>query len=184
MYLTFAIKLSRANFCIKRAANKLSKKALTSLYYALVHPHLLYCNNILNCTSSKNLTKITKLQKKAIRIVTKSKVNSHTAPLFTDLKILPFAKLSLQCKLHFMHSIRYNYAPKSFDNVFVRNNDRDINYTLRNNDEFTLPMVRVEFFKRFPLYSFPQAWNSLGDLIFQSNKVTFQIALKDYLLYT
>ena len=52
-------KLSRANFCIKRAANKLSKKALTSLYYALVHPHLLYCNNILNCTSSKNLTKIT-----------------------------------------------------------------------------------------------------------------------------
>ena len=59
-----------------------------------------------------------------------------------------------------MDSIRYNYAPKSFDNVFVRNNDRDINYTLRNNDEFTLPMVRIEIFKRFPLYSFPQAWNS------------------------
>ena len=78
-----------------------------------------------------------------------------------------------------MHSMRYNYAPKSFDNVFVRNNDRDINYTLRNNDEFTLPMVRIELFKRFPLYSFPQAWNSLGDLIFQSNKVTFQIALNN-----
>ena len=175
-------KLSRANFCIKRATNKLSKKALTSLYYALVHPHLLYCNNILNCTSAKNLTKISKLQKKAIRIITKSKINSHTAPLFKDLKILPFEKLSQQSKLLFMHSICYNYAPKSFENVFVRNTDRNIDYNLRNNDEFALPMVRIEFFKRFPLYSFPHAWNSLGDLIFQSNRVTFKIALKDYLL--
>ena len=79
-------KLSRAKFCIKRASNKLSKKSLTSLYYALVHPHLLYCNTILNCTSAKNVTKISKLQKKAIRIVTKSKVNAHMAPLFYDLK--------------------------------------------------------------------------------------------------
>ena len=175
-------KLSRANFCIKRAANKLSKKALTSLYYALEHPHLLYCNTIMNCTSGKNIVKITKLQKKAIRIVTKSKVNAHTAPLFADLKILPFEKLSLQSKLHFMHSIRYNYAPKSFSNVFACNNDRNIEYELRNNDEYTLPAVRIEYFKRFPLYSFPQAWNTLGDLIFQSNRTTFQIALKDFLL--
>ena len=61
-------KLARANFCIKRAANKLSIKALTSLYYALVHPHLLYCNTILNCTSAKNLTKIAKLQKKQLEL--------------------------------------------------------------------------------------------------------------------
>ena len=155
-------KLARANFCIKRAANKLSIKALTSLYYALVHPHLLYCNTILNCTSAKNLTKIAKLQKKAIRTVTKSKANSHTAPLFKDLKILSFDKLSLQSKLHFMHSIRYNYAPKSFENVFVRNNDCDIDYNLRNNDEFALPAVRIEFFKRFPLYTFPLCMELFG----------------------
>ena len=61
-------KLARANFCIKRAANKLSIKALTSLYYALVHPHLLYCNTILNCMSAKNLTKIAKLQKKQLEL--------------------------------------------------------------------------------------------------------------------
>ena len=81
-----------------------------------------------------------------------------------------------------MHSIRYNYAPKSFSNVFACNNDRNIEYELRNNDEYTLPDVRIEYFKRFPLYSFPQAWNTLGDLIFQSNRTTFQIALKDFLL--
>ena len=39
-------KLSRAIYCIERSANKLSLKSLKSLYYALVHPHLLYCINI------------------------------------------------------------------------------------------------------------------------------------------
>ena len=43
-------KLARSIYCIKRASNKLSKKSLLSLYYALIHPHLLYCINILSCT--------------------------------------------------------------------------------------------------------------------------------------
>ena len=68
-------KLSRANFCIKRASNKLSLKSLKALYFALVHPHLLYCINIISCTSAKNISRIVKLQKKAIRIITKSKSN-------------------------------------------------------------------------------------------------------------
>ena len=104
-------KLSRAIFCIKRASNKLSLRALKSLYYALVHPHLLYCINILSCTSRSNLTRICKLQKKAIRIITKSSVNEHTAPLFRNNNILPFDKLCLQGNLNFMHAVHYNYAP-------------------------------------------------------------------------
>ena len=46
-------KLSKSIFCIKRAANKLSLKSLRSLYFALVHPHLLYCNNIITWSSEK-----------------------------------------------------------------------------------------------------------------------------------
>ena len=81
-----------------------------------------------------------------------------------------------------MHSICYNYAPKSFDGFFLRNNDRNLEYELRNTDEYVVPSARIEFFKRFPLYTFPIAWNTLGDLTFQSNRTTFQIALKEFLL--
>jgi hypothetical protein len=35
-------KMSRSIYCIRRAANILSPKSLKSLYYAMVHPHLLY----------------------------------------------------------------------------------------------------------------------------------------------
>ena len=175
-------KLSRSLYCIKRVSNKLSKKSLLSLYYALIHPHLLYCINILSCTSKSNLLRIQKMQKKAIRIITKAKINEHTGPLFKLCKILPFEQLCLQAKLLFMHSIHYNYAPNSFSNTFPTNQIRNIEHNLRNQNEFLLPGCRIEWFKKFPLYTFPLAWNNLGDIGFQFNRITFHFALKDYLL--
>jgi len=175
-------KLSRSLYCIKRVCNKLSLKSLKSLYFALIHPHLLYCINIVSCANKSNLKSLEKLQKKAIRIITKSKSNEHTGPLFSKVKILPFEKLILQAKLNFMHSIYYEYSPISFKNVFLKNNNRDVNYVLRNRDDYTVPYARTETFKKFPLYTFPSAWNNAGDVVFHRNKVTFQIALKDQLL--
>ena len=164
--------------------NKLSHRSLRSLYYALVHSHFLYCNTILNCTSAKNLSKIQKTTKKAIRIITKSKSNEHTGPLFLDQKILPFELLSLQSKLTFMHAVHYKYAPPSFYYSFIQNVTRDIEYDLRNAGAYAVPAVRIEFFKHFPLYTrtFRTAWNGIGDLQFYSNRTTFLISLKDNLL--
>jgi hypothetical protein len=174
-------KLTRAIFCIKRASNLLSPKSLRSLYFALVHPHLLYCTNIISCTSKSNINHIHKLQKKAIRIITKSTPSSHTTPLFISNGILPFDKIIIQAKLTFMHGIFYNYAIKSFENVFPKNNTRDVNYELRNANDFIVPHARIELFKRFPPHSFPSEWNRIGDLRYQHNKVTFSIALKNHL---
>ena len=148
-------KLSRSLYCIKRASNKLSKKSLMSLYYALIHPHLLYCINILSCTSKSNLSHLQKIQKKAIRIVTKSKVNEQTGPLFKANNILPFDLLSLQAKLLFMHSIHYNYAPPSFTGVFPMNQLRNIDHNLRNQHEFIIPGCRIEWFKNSLFTLFP-----------------------------
>jgi Reverse transcriptase (RNA-dependent DNA polymerase) len=86
-------KLSRSLYCIKRVSNILSLKALRSLYFALIHPHLLYCSTIISCTSIKNINRIFEIQKKSIRIITKSKVNAHTVPLFLSSNILPFDKI-------------------------------------------------------------------------------------------
>ena len=43
--------------------------------------------------------------KKAIRIVAKANYTAHTAPIFTELNILPVDKLITQAKLTFMHSV-------------------------------------------------------------------------------
>jgi hypothetical protein len=63
-----------------------------------------------------------------------------------------------------MHAITYNYAPRTFDNTWIRNNERGTGHTLRNDDDYLLPHPRVEFLR------------------FYQNRTTFKIALKDHLL--
>jgi hypothetical protein len=66
--------------------------------------------------------------------------------------------------------------------MFTTNVQRNLNYELRNIHAITVPFARIEWFKKFPLYSLPSAWNSLGtELTHQSNKMTFSLLLKEYL---
>lgn len=178
---TICAKLTRANYIIRKVSNKLSLRSLKNLYYALFHPHLLYCNLIFSSTSVSNLKRITILQNKVIRIINEANYNDHCAPLFRSSLILPFEQLLLYCKLSFMHSIYYSYAPQTFSGYFVTRADRNINYNLRDTDCYVLPTVRIELFRRFPLYNFPLIWNSAGDITFQPNRFTFQTALKEQL---
>jgi len=75
-------KLSRSLYCINMAKNNLNLSGLRSLYFALIHSHLSYCPIILNCLSTANCKKLEKIQKRAVRIISKSAYNAHTQPLF------------------------------------------------------------------------------------------------------
>ena len=177
---TLCNKLSKSLYCINRVKNMLSLKALRLLYFALFHPHINYCPIILNCTSTKNKSRIQKLQKKAIRTITKSSFKAHTEPLFEQNRILTFDNLiHLQSSL-FMHSYVYNYAPAAFNGMWMDNEQRNTGYHLRNtdNNNVFVPFPRIELFKKSPLYSLPNTWNDLDHLKFQQNRFTFKWSLK------
>ena len=152
------------------------------LYFALFHSHLTYCPIILSCTSNSNINRILKLQKKAVRTITRNDYNSHTKPIFIELNILPYNKLLIFSKLIFMHSVHYHYCPTSFDNTWQHNVELNGNYNLRNQSNYTLTFPRIEQFKKSPLYSLPFLWNSLEDVKLQQNKTTFKIQLKQNLM--
>ncbi len=80
-----------------------------------------------------------------------------------------------------MHSYEYGYAPKAFENVWTKNNDRSLIYELRNNNDYIVPHPRVEIFKKSPLYYLPLLWNNLNDNKYQPNPYTFKIAMKNHL---
>jgi hypothetical protein len=86
-------KLSRAPYILRQTKNFLPLPAVRMLYFSLFHCHLMYCPIILSITSQSNLTKILKLQKKAIRIICNANYNAHTGPLFYQSEILPFDKI-------------------------------------------------------------------------------------------
>ena len=176
-----AKKLNRSMYCMKMAKNNLNLSGLRSLYFALVHSHLSYCPTILNCLSTANKNRLFKIQKKAIRLMTGSKYNAHTKPLFLQQGILPLEKIIKQGKLKFMHSVYYGYAPKSFAQTWRKNNEHEQNLNLRNDNHFTLPIPRTDFFKKMPLYSLALEWNNSGNLMFYDNNITFKRALREQL---
>ena len=174
-------KLAKSLYCIKRAKNVVNKNGLRSLYFALIHSHLSYCPTILNCANKTNLKKLEKVQRKAIRIITKSSYNANTSELFISEKILPLDKIIKQSKLLFMHSFVNGYAPTSFDDTWTLNNERLNDHNLRNANNFTLPNPRIEQFKKIPIYALPLEWNMAGDLIYYTNRIKFRMALKNQL---
>jgi hypothetical protein len=76
-----------------------------------------------------------------------------------------------------MHSVFYNYCPKSFFNIFQKREDRNHDYNLLETNSYVVPIARIELFKKFPLYTFVQYWNTAGDIIFHQNPITFKKAL-------
>jgi hypothetical protein len=83
-----------------------------------------------------------------------------------------------------MHSVIYNYCPKSYVNIWKHNNERNEihNRSLRNSDELEITHPRLELYKKSPIYSLPKLWNELDDTRFQHCRTTFSISIKDKLL--
>ena len=77
-------KISDVNGTLSRLKKILPCDILKIIYNALIQPHL----NFGVLLWGKNTKRIFKLQKWAMRAITRSKYNAHTDPLFKNLKIL------------------------------------------------------------------------------------------------
>ena len=86
---TFSNKISRTLGVMNRLKRYLPTKILRVLYNSLILPHLQYA--ILSWGSK--LSRLSKLQKKATRVIACSKFNAHTEPLFKSLKLLKLEDL-------------------------------------------------------------------------------------------
>ena len=87
-----------SKFLLKASKNILTQKLLHDVYYAHFYSHLIY--DIETCRpmmSKKNLDRLFKIQKATAHIITNSKYNAHTDPIFRNNKLL---KLNDIIKFH------------------------------------------------------------------------------------
>ena len=122
------------------------------LYFSLIHSNLIYCPPFyhvkLKCQQN------TKIPEKSNKILAGATNREPSTPLFHKLKILPYNLLQKQAKLHFMHSVEYKYAPNTFQDIWQKNEARNLNYELRNNDLFTIPKINLVSLNNIPFFSF------------------------------
>jgi hypothetical protein len=114
-------KISKFTGIIFRCRYYLSTKTKLSLYYTLVYPYLTYCNKVWSSNYKTNLKRIYLLQKRIVRALTNSDFRAHTAPLFTQLKILDIYKINAfhVAKFIIMFSYHHRLLPPSFHNLFI-----------------------------------------------------------------
>ena len=89
---------------------------LGNLYFTLIHPYLDYCNVIWAGNKTDSLECLNRLQKRAIRVVTNSKWNCHTALLFLKLYVLTRYNIN---KYVIMYKIHDNLLPLNFVSFLV-----------------------------------------------------------------
>jgi len=182
--------ISKGLYFIRSARNYLSPFCLQSLYYTLIHSHLTYAPQIWGCSSPTLLKPLINKQKMAVRLITNSKYNSHSEPIFKKLNILPLEKLILYFNVKFMHEFNYKFLPVIFrdywltnrDVRLINNNDRE----LRNDSELLVPYCRLSNSRKFPYYNLPVIWNSFENnpLIIIRDRNKFKLKLKEFLLST
>ena len=90
-------KIAKSIGLIYGASFYLHENSLLSLYYVLIYPYLTYCNLIWPSTYITNLQGVYLLQKRVVRLFTKSDYRAPCKALFLKMKILDvFSIYSLQ----------------------------------------------------------------------------------------
>jgi hypothetical protein len=126
-----ANKLSRTNGVLCRLKNTLPTKILQMLYSALFQPYLNYGITTWGFADKSTVNRIVKLQKKAIRNISKAKYNAHTSNLFKKLNIIKFEDmLTINC-IKFFFKYENCMLPKYFENFLRPVTHHDVQRPMR-----------------------------------------------------
>ena len=129
------IKISKSIGIIHRSRFYLSKQTKLSLYYTLVYPYLSYCNVVWSSTYATNINRIFLLQKRAVRSIANATYCSHSAPIFSSLKVLDIFKIISFHIAKFMFLFHHCLLPPSLLGLFVANNQIH-SYHTRTADDY------------------------------------------------
>ena len=162
------IKLSHSFSLLYQLKDFVTINILRNLYYAHVHPHLIYCLPIWGSTYPTHLQPLFILQKKIIRIITLSNFNEHTEPLFKSTNILKLYDL-----------IKYEIAGYMYRNKNSPHFNRLTHaYNTRNRNSVITPRHSLHLFQNSLAFNGPKIYQSINHTI--KSKPTLMLFKKYY----
>ena len=163
--------------------NVLPRSCLRKLYYALVHPHILYGIEIYANTSDSLLDKLYKLNNKILRILQFGKKETHVCDMYNVYNTLQIPHLRELQLLLFMHKYFYHRTslPSVFHSYFM-DNEEVHEHNTRQKKDLHIALVNSSFGQKCTAYCGSKMWNRLPDDIKAISSLTvFKIKVKKYL---
>ena len=166
-------KISKTIAILRFVRSSFPKRILKTLYMSLIHSYINYCNLIWGAAEKGNLNAIHILQKKAVRIISKSGYLDESLPLFQSLEILTIYQLYIFNCSQFIHKCIHQ-------SLFPQYKQRII----QTSAFFRMKRrARLRICKRSFLYKGITIWNELDDdIVKRANQFTFKKVLKNYLV--
>ena len=157
-------KISTYLWLLSKIRFYLSVEHRLMFYNAYIKPHFVYCSTVWSNTSSGNINKITKLQRRACKLIL-SQDYTDIQEALKRLNILSFDQDIFLNKAKLMYKVYNNIAPVYLHELFQM---RDINLdntasNLRSvaHKNYLLPQAKCNLYKGSFSYSGVVVWNSL-----------------------
>ena len=170
-------KANSATFALSKLKNFIPDYTKCTIYNSLFKSHIEYGSIVWGNTSCSELLRLQKIQKRAVRYISNSKITAHSDPLFAKYKILKFHDLVEINQAVFMYKYVNDKLPPSFNNHFTKLNNFDRSLAFR------VEIIKNSKLKNLPSYSFPKMWN---DIPLETKRIQslnmFKKALKNSLL--
>ena len=177
-----AKKISKTCGILSRLKFYLPESTLKTIYNSLIGSYLNY--GILCWGYQKR--QLFKLQKKAIRYVTKSKYNAHSDPLFKKLNILKIDDMLKLDIYKFYYRLVHRSLPQYFLDSFSIVRQQDLHDHNTRNQSILGPRIFHKFAEHCLRYHIPQLLNEnitcILDKVFTHSQKGFSLYVKLYLI--
>ena len=107
----------------------IQKSHMMTLYYSLFYPYIDYGITLWGASYTQPINKLQTSQKKAIRLITGSKYNDHTDPLFRSTKILKIKDIYEYKMAKFMYLFNANILPNPISEMLTMNTEIHDHFT-------------------------------------------------------
>ena len=135
-----------------------------------MYPYLHYCIIVWGSTYKTILCRLVSLQKRVIRIISKSTFDSHSDPIFKELELLKLFDIRQLELGKLMFSFNHSFLPPKFNDYFSVNKQIH-NYATRYANDFHLPFCRTNLRIFSVSFQGPTYNNSLENDVKESNSL-------------
>jgi hypothetical protein len=176
------LKMSKNIGMICKARKLLDKNTLTTLYYSFVYPYISYCIEVWGKAAKKYTDSILKLQKLCCRLITGSKRQTPSNPLFLSLNMLRFSKVYEFCVLNRMFKHYRGEIPTSMEHMFCYTKLQS-NIITRQKYNYSLPLCVSHIGFNSLKYQGPKIWNTYcTKLNLHCSTYTFKLNLRKIIM--